>query len=480
MYEVNSISIELIYLYKMEHQRKAHFEISERKIMLRIGDILAIFLVMFLFSEKTTSIYFLETLSNLTFAIVLVFYINVIGSIFNIYNISQASSYRATLIFISLTVLISSLLYLGTPLITPSFPTNRLQILYFFLSLWMPMLIWRGFYIKFFTKNLRFSKKSVLICDPRTYHDLIKPIKMVNPHEEIVAIFDLNNLLKADKIDDIQVLKDFEELEKFITSEGVYQLIIGPLIKENKSLQSYLIKFMQNGILIGDYAHVLEKTTQKIPVDLIEKKFYHHFPISRSNSNQLYLRTVRIIEIAFSLIALIFTFVLIIPFVLLGNLLANRGPLFYKQERIGKKGIPFDIVKFRSMVVDAEKDGASFSQKGDTRITSFGKFLRKSRIDELPQLINVLQSDMGLIGPRPERQVFIDQITEKMSLYPIRHIIKPGLTGWAQINYSYGSSLEDSVEKLRYDLYYIKHRSPFLDAKILLKTINTVLFFKGQ
>ena len=129
---------------------------------------------------------------------------------------------------------------------------------------------------------------------------------------------------------------------------------------------------------------------------------------------------------------------------------------------------------------NAEQNGAVFATTNDSRITPFGKFLRKTRLDELPQFINVLKGDMAIIGPRPERPVFVDQIAASIPLYQTRHVIKPGLTGWAQVNYPYGSNLEDSLMKLRYDLYYIKHRSLFLDINIVVKTMSTVLFFRGQ
>jgi lipopolysaccharide/colanic/teichoic acid biosynthesis glycosyltransferase len=171
---------------------------------------------------------------------------------------------------------------------------------------------------------------------------------------------------------------------------------------------------------------------------------------------------------------------LLIPFIVLGNALGNRGKLFYTQERVGKNGKIFQILKFRSMIKNAEKDGAVFSISSDTRVTPFGKFLRKARIDEIPQFVNILKGEMSVIGPRPERPFFVEEIAEIMPFYETRHVIKPGLTGWAQVNYSYGESIEDSLIKLQYDLYYIKHRSIFLDLNITIKTFSTILFYRGQ
>jgi lipopolysaccharide/colanic/teichoic acid biosynthesis glycosyltransferase len=184
-------------------------------------------------------------------------------------------------------------------------------------------------------------------------------------------------------------------------------------------------------------------------------------------------------EILFSTIGLLIG-VLLIPFILLGNAIGNRGKLFYTQERVGKNGTIFQILKFRTMITDAEKEGAVFSSPNDHRVTLFGKFMRKTRIDEIPQFLNILKGDMAVIGPRPERPFFVKEIAGIMPFYETRHVIKPGLTGWAQVNYSYGESIDDSLIKLQYDLYYIKHRSIFLDLNIAVKTISTILFYRGQ
>jgi lipopolysaccharide/colanic/teichoic acid biosynthesis glycosyltransferase len=168
------------------------------------------------------------------------------------------------------------------------------------------------------------------------------------------------------------------------------------------------------------------------------------------------------------------------PFIIIGNAIGNRGKLFYTQERVGKNGKTFQILKLRTMVNNAEPEGAVFSTSNDSRVTPFGRFLRKTRLDEIPQFVNILKGDMAVIGPRPERPFFVKEIAEIMPFYETRHVIKPGLTGWAQVNYSYGESIDDSLIKLQYDLYYIKHRSIFLDLNITIKTISTILFYRGQ
>jgi lipopolysaccharide/colanic/teichoic acid biosynthesis glycosyltransferase len=174
-------------------------------------------------------------------------------------------------------------------------------------------------------------------------------------------------------------------------------------------------------------------------------------------------------------VALALLLLAVTPLVAAAVWLDDRGPLTYTQRRIGKNGRPFSIVKFRTMKRDAEGNGAQFAMPKDPRVTHVGHFLRKTRIDELPQVWNILRGDMSFVGPRPERPEFVTELTGAMPFYPIRHLVKPGLTGWAQINFPYANSLETNLKKLQYDLYYLKHRSLLLDLTILLRTLKVVL-----
>jgi lipopolysaccharide/colanic/teichoic acid biosynthesis glycosyltransferase len=207
--------------------------------------------------------------------------------------------------------------------------------------------------------------------------------------------------------------------------------------------------------------------------------FIRELIFSKNNDNRFYLFAQRMSDIVISVFGLVF-FILFIPIILLGNLLGNKGTLFYTQNRVGFHGKEFKIYKLRSMIQNAEKNGAVWAQKNDKRITSFGRFLRTTRLDELPQFYNILKGEMSVIGPRPERPEFVNKLEEQIPFYAIRHVIRPGLTGWAQVNYPYAGTLEEQETKLRYDLYYIKERSSFLDFKILIKTISTVLLMRGQ
>ena len=160
--------------------------------------------------------------------------------------------------------------------------------------------------------------------------------------------------------------------------------------------------------------------------------------------------------------------------------LDSPGPVFYRQERVGRDGRVFMLFKFRSMVVDAEKGGARWATKHDTRVTRVGRFIRLTRIDEIPQVLNVLRGDMAFVGPRPERPAFVRQLAEQIPHYHDRAVVRPGITGWAQVNYPYGASVEDARMKLAYDLYYVRRRSLFLDLLILVATVRVVLFQEGS
>jgi sugar transferase (PEP-CTERM system associated) len=187
----------------------------------------------------------------------------------------------------------------------------------------------------------------------------------------------------------------------------------------------------------------------------------------------------RISDVLFSVVGLIIC-TPIIPFIALAIKISSPGPIFFKQVRVGEREKPFVLYKFRTMGQDAEKkSGAVWAQKDDPRVTKVGKFLRVSRLDEIPQMFNVLRGDMSFVGPRPERPEFVEKLKELIPYYSKRHFVKPGITGWAQVKYQYGASVDDAIEKLRYDLYYIKNLSLALEMLIVLETIKVVLFGRG-
>ena len=458
--------------------RKIHFEISERKVLLRAFDILFVLLSLYVIGQWFHFDYFNLTSSNFYWAIVLGLYITVFGSVFEMYNLQVASNQFQIIRSIMLTASSTVLFYLLTPWYTPILPSNRMQILYFYLAILGALFLWRMFYLNYLASH-RFGKKVLIVCDADQCEELVAALARVDPHYVVAGYVDSSQMAAIPKLSIRSVPLD--ELELFARAQSVSEIVIASRNTDGITVKLYnqLIHLLESGFIIREYTQVYEQITQRIPVQYVARDFYRYFPFSRSNQNQLYLLFVRIMEIIVSLFGITIGIILL-PMILIGNLIGNRGKLFYTQKRVGKNGVVFDIFKFRPMVRNAEKGGAVFTTTNDSRITPFGKFLRKTRIDEFPQFINILKGDMGVIGPRPERPVFVEKIAEVMPFYETRHVIKPGLTGWAQVNYSYGDSIDDSLMKLQYDLYYIKHRSIFLDISIIVKTFSTVLFYRGQ
>ncbi len=464
----------------MQSKKKIHFEVSERKILLRIFDVLFVLLSLYIVGIVFQFDYFSITTYNFYWTIVLGAYILIIGSVFEMYNLQVASNQFQVIKSIILTSSTTVLVFLLTPFFTPTLPSNRLQILYFFIAIFIALFLWRMFYLKYLASH-RFEKKVILICEKELADELILGLKSVDPHYTIVA------LVNTDENSDFSILNktvsiiSVAGLEKFVSKNSISEIVIATQKTEEITVDLYnkLLLLLENGFIIREYTHVYENLTQRIPVQYVARDFYRYFPFSRSNQNQLYLLFVRIFEYIIALIGISLG-LFFVPFILIGNFIGNQGKLFYSQIRVGKNGEEFRIIKFRTMIKNAESAGAVFATTNDARITPFGKFLRKSRIDEFPQFINILLGHMAVIGPRPERPVFVNEIAEIMPFYQTRHVVKPGLTGWAQVNYSYGDSIDDSLIKLQYDLYYIKHRSIFLDFNIMLKTLSTILFFRGQ
>lgn len=232
------------------------------------------------------------------------------------------------------------------------------------------------------------------------------------------------------------------------------------------------------GLKIDDMRGLYERLASRVPVDLIGDEWLlleNGFNLTPTDSLS---RFKRAFDICFALILLTAASPILLLAVLCVRL-ESPGPAIYRQKRVGLHGDEFTLYKIRSMRLDAEKNGAVWASRNDPRVTRVGRFIRKTRIDELPQLVNVLRGDMSLVGPRPERMDFVRELAEKLPYYDVRHSVRPGITGWAQVCYPYGASFEDSRLKLEYDLYYIKHLSLMLEAKILLKTIGVILFPKG-
>jgi sugar transferase (PEP-CTERM system associated) len=267
------------------------------------------------------------------------------------------------------------------------------------------------------------------------------------------------------------------DLGRFVENLGVSEVVLALQERRNSLPLKDLLRIKTKGVHVNDFSSFLERETGRVDLDTVNPSWLI-FSDGFSSGRMFSSAVKRIFDICASLVLLLFTFPIIALFALLVKL-DSKGPAFFRQQRVGLYGQSFSLVKLRSMRTDAEKNGAKWAEKDDPRITRIGRFIRKVRIDELPQTWCVLMGHMSFVGPRPEVPKFVEDLEEEIPFYGERHMVKPGITGWAQINYPYGASIEDSRKKLEYDLYYAKNYTPFLDLVILLQTVRVILWPEG-
>ena len=458
-----------------------HFQVSERKLLLRGVDLMVVVFGLYFLGLFFDYTYLDICWDNSVAIFILLLYLAVFGTVFEIYDLQKSSQLDVTFRTIVLTVSTTVLVYFLTPVLTPFLPEKRLQIFYFYLTIILFIFLWRMAYVKMIASP-RFCKKVLIVGETTYVDDFVKALGHSDPHYKIIGF--INSELPHNKtMTKYHGIREYpaSELQKIIMDEKICEVVIGSDNAETITPEIYsdLMTLLERGFTIREYTQVYEEMTHRVPIQFVGKDFYKYFPFSRSNQNTLYLFFQRVLDILFSAVGLVFM-VILLPLIWVGNYFGNKGPMFYKQERVGKNGRVFRIVKLRSMVVNAETNGAEWSQINDVRITKFGKFLRRSRLDEMPQFINILKGEMSVIGPRPERPFFVSELAKVIPFYETRHVVKPGLTGWAQVKTRYGASVDDSLTKLQYDLFYIKHRSVFLDLNIMIKTLSTVLYYRGQ
>lgn len=309
-----------------------------------------------------------------------------------------------------------------------------------------------------------------------------------------IAVFKLryvtiygNGEMKNRVLDSIQHFQEYqyidftgakEEFPKFVQENNISLIILCREKLASSEIREILAMKLK-GVEVKSYFDYMIENEGKIEVEFITEEWLlqaYGFKILRS---QIQNNIKRVFDIIMAIIIGVMTLPVMAVAAIIVRL-ESPGSIIYSQDRVGENGKEFKVHKFRSMRNDAEKDGAKWAQVNDPRVTKFGNFMRKTRIDELPQLINVLKGEMSFIGPRPERMVFIKELEKEIPYYNLRHMVKPGLTGWAQVMYPYGASVEDARRKLEYDLYYIKHHSLYLDLMIMFMTFKTVVFGKGR
>ena len=462
---------------------------SERRLLLALVDILlvnaALLVAILLVTDLIPSIDALWLYGKWFVALTVVW----LGSalFFDCYNLARSASTSATLRSTTAAVLTTSILYTFIPVVTPPL-TSRGLIFYSIAFMLAAVLAWRIGYARLVVQPW-FQQRALIVGAGGAGTTLVTALRHTsrdaNPFRgtgyEIVGFIDDAPELQGAVIQGAPVLGAHAAMLDAVQAYGVSEVIVAITHRHAmaEELLDMLFRCRELGVRLVTMTTVYERLTGRVPLDHVGTDLSMVVPMDDDAGERAFVLMKRVVDVCFCLPGLALMG-LAAPIVALINALSSPGALFYKQTRVGRGGKPFLVYKFRSMRPDAESGtGAVWARSGDDRITPFGRIMRRTRVDELPQFLNILRGEMSLIGPRPERPEFVDQLAQTIPFYRARHAVKPGITGWAQIRYRYGGSVDDSKVKLEYDLYYVKHASIFLDIVIMLQTLPVMLQFKG-
>jgi len=458
---------------------------SERVAILLIGDLLmaalALFLALYIWAAGDAwmefSLEFIADRPPFWYFLLPFFWVILLVEL---YDVHRASSSRATLRGIGLATLIYGLIYLLIYFTSPpnSLPRRGVSVFIVFVALFT--LLWRLLYIRLFTAP-HLLRRVLIIGAGKAGKTLVDVIDQQWPPPFFtVGLIDDDPEKLGQTIGKFQVLGNSHNLIDIIHEHQVTDLILA-ISGEMKGemFQSILIA-QEKGVNLSPMPQVYEELLSRVPIFLLEAEWIVRSFVEKTHTSTLYILAKSLIDIAGGLIGTIIM-VIAYPFISLAILLDSGYPILFKQERLGRGGQPYNILKFRTMERDAERDGeARMAEEKDDRVTKVGWFLRKTHLDELPQFINVLRGEMSLVGPRAERPQMVENFQKELPFYRARLLVKPGITGWAQINYGYAGNVRETAIKLEYDLYYIEHRNLLMDISIILRTVGTVFRFKGQ
>lgn len=467
--------------------------LSERKLLLVAGDLFLLLgtLYVYIFGAELTNV----DVTTLTFWVGLRWLVPlstlwlIVGTLFGIYELQWAGSPMRSAWLSLQATLVTQLLFSIIPIWGLPLAQHRSIMLLYIGASVINISIWRIIYTLLFSQPV-FNHTFLIIGNGQATQSLIKSLNGSDGSEEaklvpvglhlLGIIDDVKEAVQT--INEIPVLGHVSRLNELVERLNPSEVIVA--VEDNGAVSNDLFQAIldarEHGTTVTSLSVFYERVVERILIIDQGNNLGVVLPVERSASFSLYKAFRRAIDILIALVGC-FLVAIIVPVVWFANRVLDPGDLFYRQTRVGQGGRLFEIIKFRSMVMDAEKySGAVWAAEDDPRITVIGRFLRRTRLDEIPQFWNILQGDMSLIGPRPERPHFVKQLSDKIPSYRTRHALKPGLTGWAQVKYRYGASVEDSLLKLQYDLYYVKHQSAYLDVLILINTIRVVLGMQGR
>jgi len=400
-----------------------------------------------------------------------------------LYDVHRAGDWRATIRGVAVAALLGVLLYAILYFYYVDPPKSLLPrrgVSAFIVSVSVLTLIWRWIYIRIFTAP-QFMRRVLVVGGGKSGELILGVINNISPKPyNLVGIVDDDPAKLNTTIQKVNVIGKSSELLQIVDSQMVSDIIVAISGEMHGDLFQSLLDAQEHGIEIIRMPVAYEELLGRVPIEVLEADWILRSFVDQARTNSFYELSKRIIDIIGGLLGSIFT-ILLFPFIGLAILIDDGMPIFYTQIRSGKGDQQYTIYKFRTMSRDAEADGTpKWAKEADQRATRVGLFLRKTHLDELPQFFNVLRGEMSLVGPRAERPELVQHFQDHVPFYRARLLVKPGITGWAQINFGYASSIEETIVKLEYDLYYIKHRNLFMDLIIFLRTPATVFGFRGQ
>ena len=398
----------------------------------------------------------------------------------NQYDLRRAASLRETFWGVLFSAAAGVGLYLIAYFTSDPGSLPRRGVLYFLASVVILTLLWRALYVKLFTAP-GLMRRVLIVGAGESGRTLLRAIKELWPPPFYLAGFiDDDSSKHGQEIEGTKVLGGNRKLLELIEEEAVSDLIVAILGPMNGEMFQGLLDAQQRGVEITRMPVAYEELLGRVPIRHLEADWLLRSFVDEVRVSEIYLLTKRLIDIAGALIGCA-VLVAILPFAALATLVESGRPIWLLQTRLGQGGRVYRVIKLRTMRRDAEADGQpQWAQDKDPRVTRVGRMLRKTHLDEFPQFLNVLTGSMSIVGPRPERPELVAELEKAIPFYRARLLAKPGVTGWAQVSYGKGASVEGSAEKLEFDLYYIKHRSFLMDIWIILRTVGSVIGFKGS
>jgi exopolysaccharide biosynthesis polyprenyl glycosylphosphotransferase len=454
---------------------------GERRLLLVVGDLLAASLATFgalaLWSERDWLGFTLEFIRSraswfvflpLAWALVMV----------NLYDVRRAASWRETWRGVLIAAGAGLVLYLVVYFSLEGTLARR-GVAYFLALVVLLTLLWRWLYVRIFTAPV-LLRRTLIAGAGLSGRTLLGVVKSLSPPPfHLVGLVDDDPAKQGQVIEGAPVLGDSSHLLEILEREEIAEIIVAITGKMRGDLFQSLLDAQQRGVEVTRMALVYEELLGRVPIRHLESDWLLRSFVDELRVSALYLSIKRLIDILGALVGLA-VFLAVLPWAAAGILVESGRPIFFRQMRLGQGGRLYSVLKLRTMRQDAEADGqAHWAQEGDPRTTKVGGLLRKMHLDEFPQFWNVLRGEMSVVGPRPERPELVDELEEQIPFYRARLLVKPGVSGWAQINYGKGASVEGSAEKLEYDLYYIKHRGLWMDLWIILRSIGSIFGLRG-